>query len=176
MSNISYIKNLTKAEREELLNAVDFEEPMLIGTVLRYPCYREFGKIKTHEHFYEGNEAWLLTREVWQVQRAFNKVDICNMEVVVGDRTYISITMNDFDIFDHRVGQTNDWHKPQMDKIKKLYEFMYKKFGEQYKKDFVKYFNNYSKKELTNLKNKLDDQKKKALDTFDNVENLEKTL
>lgn len=170
MSNISYLKKLSKLDREGLLKVANFEEPMLANTVLRYEVYRELAEIKTHEHFYEGDEAWFLTGEVWQVERAFNRVDIRNGKAIIGDRSYVVMTMNDFDIFDHRVGQTLDWHKPTLENTKGLYAFMYKKFGEAYKQDFIKYFNKYSKKTLADMKIKLENQKNKALDVFENME------
>ena len=139
MSEIKYLKQLAEKEKEKLLTLIGFDSDL--GTLERiYVGSSEIGELKEFEStFNDGGYKTTKSVDVLHFEKPFTPLDLDDetREIFTGNRTYLSATLNDYYIFS--IGTGTNAYEPGKSVFKKLHQFMYEKFGEEYLKDCKEY-------------------------------------
>ena len=156
MNETNYIKRLSDEEKDELLIYIGIEEffPSLSKLFPEAVDIKETRR--TFNIYIDGNYKSGKKVMTWNVEREFTEFGINKKTGIfeMGQRNLVRVCMNDFDIFE--IGVANKKSEVKVKYAKKLYEFMYAKFGEDYKKDCLHYLKNSRKRQIEFLNEKFD--------------------
>ena len=135
MSEIKYLKQLSNLEKEKLLTLIGFDKEL--GVLEKtYSSLSQIGELKEFEStFNDGGYNTTKSVDILHFEKPFTPLDLDGetRKLFTGNRTYLSATLNDYYIFSMGVGTNTD--EPVKSIFKKLHQFMYEKFGEEYLKD-----------------------------------------